>query len=163
MPQLDPHYFLSQIVWLLLTFVPLFFILWKIALPKVGRALEARHERLAGDLGAAEALKREADALLADYEKALAGAHERARSALRKVADEIAAEAAKRHAELGARLGTQIKEGEARIAAARDDALSHIRGVAADAAAAATERLVGLKLSRETVESAVKAASGERS
>jgi F-type H+-transporting ATPase subunit b len=162
MPQLNPHYFLSQIFWLALTFIPLFFILWKLALPKVARVLEARQGRIEGDLKQAETLKREADRLLAEYEKALAGAHEQARAALRKVADEMAAEAVKRHASLGHRLGEQIKEGEARIAAAKDRALANIRGVAAEAATAAAERLIGVKLPAAAVDEAVKASLGER-
>jgi F-type H+-transporting ATPase subunit b len=161
MPQLNPHFFLSQIFWLALTFIPLFFILWKAALPKVSRVLEARHERISGDLSQAEASKLEADRLLAEYEKALAGAHARARAAMRQASDEAAAEAAKRHGALGERLGKQIKEAEGRIAAAKDEALAHIRNVAGEAAAAATERLIGVKLSRSAVEEAVGSAAGK--
>ncbi len=161
MPQLNPHYFLSQIFWLALTFFPLFLILWKVALPKVSRVLEARHGRIAGDLGQAEALKLEADKLVAEYEKALAGAHERARAAMRQASAEAAAEAAKRHAALGERLGKQIKEAEGRIAAAKEEALANIRKVAGEAAAAATERLIGVKLPQSAVDEAVGSAAGE--
>lgn len=162
MPQLDPSSFASQIFWLAITFIPLFVILWKVALPKVGAAIEARRQRIDADLDKAAALKDEAAKVLAAYEKSLAGAHENARTALRKVADELAADSAKRHAELGAKLADEIKDAEGRIAAAKDQALANIRTVAGDAAAAATERLVGMKVGGPAVDKALAAVIGEK-
>lgn len=155
MPQLDPSSFVSQLVWLALTFIPLFLILWKVALPKVAAALEARRQKIAADLDAAAALKNEAAQVLAAYQKALAGAHDNARVELKKVADEAAAAASRRQAELGAKLATEIKDAEARIASAQDKALANIRAVAGDAAAAATERLIGVKIEGATLEKAL--------
>src|SRR5579885_2207560 len=127
MPQLDPSSYPSQIFWLVVTFIPLFFILWKVALPKVGQVIDARRARIEGDLDRATALREEAGKVLAEYEKALAEAHEKARAELRRAGEEMAALAAKRHAELGGRLAEEIRAGEARIAAAKDSALANIR------------------------------------
>ena len=123
MPQLDPASYPSQLFWLVLTFVPLLLILWKVALPKVGAALEARRARIDADLDRAAKLKDEAGAVLAAYQKSLAAAHEAARAELKKVADQAAGEAARRQAELGATLAAQVKDAETRIAAAKDAAL----------------------------------------
>ncbi len=162
MPQLDPSSYPSQLFWLVLTFVPLFFILWKVALPKVAAVLAARQARIESDLDRAATLRDEAAEVLAQYEAALAGAHERARAALRKLADEMAAEAAARHAELGLRLGERVKDAEARIAGARETALANIRGIAGEAAEAATERLIGVKAAPSAVAEALAAETGER-
>lgn len=162
MPQLDPSSYPSQLFWLAVTFIPLFIILWKAALPKIGAALEARRAHIEADLDAAARLKDDASKALAEYEEALASAHEKARGELRKVADEMAAEAAKRHAELGAKLATQVKGAEARIAAAKDAALANIRTVASETAAAAAERLIGIDVEETAAEKAVAAALKER-
>jgi F-type H+-transporting ATPase subunit b len=162
MPQLDPSSYPSQLFWLAVTFIPLFFLLWKVALPKVGAVIEARRARIEADLDKAAALKDEAAKLLADYEKALSGAHEKARAELRKVADEMAAEATRRHAELGARLAGQIRDAETRIADAKNTALANIRTVVGEAASAATERLIGVKASGPAVEQAIAAAMEEK-
>src|SRR5579875_1229995 len=135
MPQLDPSTYVSQLVWLALTFIPLFVILWRVALPKVGAAIEARRAHIEADLDRAAALRDEASKVLAAYEKSLAGAHEKARAELRKVADEMAAEAAQRHAALGAKLAEEV---------------------------AAAERLIGVKVSGPMLEQAVGAAIGEK-
>ena len=74
LPQLDAHTFAPQLFWLVLTFVALYFILSKVALPRIGEVLEERADRIARDLGAAQRLKDDTDKALADYEKALADA-----------------------------------------------------------------------------------------
>ena len=42
MPQLDPSTFASQIFWLVVTFVAMSLILWRIALPRISATLESR-------------------------------------------------------------------------------------------------------------------------
>ena len=60
MPQLDSSTYVGQIFWLLLTFVPLYLILWKVALPRIASVLEQRQEKIEDDLVRAEKLKVEA-------------------------------------------------------------------------------------------------------
>jgi F-type H+-transporting ATPase subunit b len=164
MPQLDPSSYPSQLFWLALTFIPLFFILWKVALPRVGAVIEARRAQIESDLDKAARLKDEAAKALAEYEASLTGAHEKGRAALRAVAEEMAAEAARRNAVAGEKLADQIKEAEARIAAAKGAALANIRTLSGEAASAAVERLIGVKVAGPALERAVAnaAAGGER-
>ncbi|HYB58499.1 MAG TPA: F0F1 ATP synthase subunit B' [Alphaproteobacteria bacterium] len=162
MPQLDPSSFASQLFWLALTFIPLFFILWKVALPRVAAVIEARNARIAADLDQAAMLRDEAKAVLERYEATLKDAHEKGRASLRKTAEEMAADSAKRHAELARELAERIGEAEARIASARDAALANIRGVAGEAAQAATERLIGVKVEGTALAHTVAEAAGEK-
>ena len=162
MPQLDPTHFASQLFWLALTFIPLFLILWKVALPRVAAVIEARNARISADLDRAAMLRDEAAAVLEHYEATLKDAHEKGRASLRKTAEEMAAESAKRHAELARALAERIGEAEARIAAARDAALANIRAVAGEAAQAATERLIGVKVEGAPLAQAVAEAAGEK-
>ena len=55
MPQLDPAGFVPQLFWLAVTFLVLYILMRWVAVPQVGRAIEARRERLDGDLGRGEA------------------------------------------------------------------------------------------------------------
>jgi F0F1-type ATP synthase membrane subunit b/b' len=56
---------------------------------------------------------------------------------------------------LGREIAEQIKAAEENIAAAKQDAVSGIREAAVDAAAGATERLIGVKPSDAAVVAAV--------
>lgn len=164
MPQLDPEFFLTQIVWLAVSFTVLYLILWRVALPRVAAVLETRQDKIDDDLEKAARLKTEAEAALAAYEKTLSDARSEAQTALRNAAAELANEAAKRHGELSERLNREIKAGEDRIAAAKKQAVGSIASIAADAATRATERLVGRAPDAKAVETAVAASlkTGEK-
>lgn len=143
MPQLDPAGFVPQLFWLAVTFVVLFLLMKGLAVPQVGRAIEARRQRLDGDLGRAAELKAQAEEALAAYEKTLATARAEAQATLRQTAERLAAEAAERQRQLAASLGEQIAAAERRIAASKEEALAEIRGIAVDVGQAVVEKLTG--------------------
>jgi F-type H+-transporting ATPase subunit b len=163
MPQLDPAGFLPQLFWLAVTFVILFLLMKFVAVPQVGRAIDARRQQLDGDLGRAAALKTEAEGVLAAYEKALADARTEAQTALRQTAEKMAAEAAERQRQLAAALAEQIAAAEHRIAAGKEAALGEIRGIAIDIGQAVVEKLTGARPPTEAMGAAVGAALAERS
>jgi F-type H+-transporting ATPase subunit b len=144
MPQLDYHTFVPQLVWLAISFVVLYLLMSRLALPKVKAAIEGRRHHLDSDLGrAAAALKVEAEAALAAYQKTLADARAAAQETLRQTGEKLAAEAAERQRQLAATLAEKIAAAEARIAAGKEQALSEIRGIAAEVGTAVVEKLTG--------------------
>src|SRR3546814_2300478 len=93
MPQLDPAFWPTQLFWLAITFIALYLVIWRIALPRIADVLEARQRKLDDDLKKAAALKDEAAAILAEYEKMRATAQASAHEALQKAQDEMKGEA----------------------------------------------------------------------
>jgi len=163
MPQLQQlDTFASQIFWLVLCFVALFFFLRQVALPRVTEVLDARRRKIEGDLEKAAALKADAEKALAQYQAAVAKGREDAQALLRKAGDEAQARAAAAQEALGQKLARQIKGAEERIDAARKAALANVERVSAELAQAATERLIGLKVDAAAAQSAVAAAAKER-
>ena len=163
MPQLEQLYtFPSQIFWLVVSFVALFFFLRQVALPKVTEVLDARRRKIEGDLEKAAALKTDAEKVLAQYQAAVAKGREEAQAFLRKVGDEAQARATAAQDVLGQKLVQQIKGAEERIEAARKAALANIERVSAELAQAATERLIGVKVDAAAAAGAVGAAARER-
>jgi F-type H+-transporting ATPase subunit b len=143
MPQLDYHTFVPQLVWLAISFVVLYVLMSRLALPKVRGVIEGRRHRLDSDLGRAAALKEEAEAALAAYQKTLADARAAAQETLRQTGERLAAEAAERQRQLAATLAEQVAAAEARIAAGKEQALGEIRGIAAEVGTAVVEKLTG--------------------
>ena len=156
MPQLDVSTYSSQIFWLVVTFVVLYFLLWKVALPKVGEVLSQRASKVEQDLTSASNLKQEAEQILADYEARLAEAKSEAQSVMKQAADEIAADAAKQNDALTAKLEKRMQEAEAKIAEAKNDALSNVADIAGEAVAAAGSKLIGADLSDKEIKAAIK-------
>lgn len=158
MPQLEQiGTFLSQAFWLVIAFGVLFFILRTIALPKIQATLEARREKIEGDLDRAQTLRQEAEQVLAEYEAAMAEGREKARSVVREVTEESKTTAAAQHETLAKKLAEEIQGAEARIETAKKDAVSHIRDVAADVVQTATQRLIDSKVDKRSASAAVNA------
>jgi F-type H+-transporting ATPase subunit b len=141
-PPFDKQTFPSQLLWLTLTFVALYLLMSRIALPRIDAILGARRTRISGDLAEAQRLKDESDAAIAAYEKSLADARTRAQALLAESLD--------------AALNARIAEAERGIAAQKSAALANVRDIATEAAAAIVERLIGMApVSREAVVAAV--------
>jgi F-type H+-transporting ATPase subunit b len=155
MPQLDASTFPSQIFWLVIAFVTLYYLMRRKALPRVAEILEARQERIAADLDRAARLREEAEQAQRQQEAVVAEAQARALEQLKAVQERVSAETAQRQAELDADLGRQLAEAEARIGAAREQALGELQSVAAEVAQAAVERLAGLKVSEAEAKAAL--------
>ncbi|MGE5148016.1 MAG: F0F1 ATP synthase subunit B' [Candidatus Eiseniibacteriota bacterium] len=162
MPQLDPTHFSAQVFWLVVTFVVFYLVVARVVLPRIGSVLEDRQSRIDRDLAKAGEFKGEAEKVAAEYEAALAEGRANAQAVLRKTAEAAAAVAAERHAALAERLARDIKTGEERIAKARAEAVGNIRGVAAEVAQAAVERLVGVKVDPARAAAAVDSVAKEQ-
>lgn len=158
MPQLDVTTFSSQIFWLVVTFIALFLIMWRVSVPKIADALEARQKRIDDNLARAEELKKEAEAAMEAYEASLADARSEAQSAVLEANAKLAEESQTREAELGEALAKRIAESEANIAAAMDEAIANIRDAAAEVAVSAAERLTGEAPSADDAGASVDAA-----
>lgn len=161
MPQLDPSTFASQIFWLAVTFLAFLLIAWRVALPKIGRVLEDRRERIDRDIARAAELKNEAEKVLAEYERLSAEGRASAQTLIREANALAAAEAAAEHGKIGKKLAHEIETAERRIADARKSALEGVGDVAAEIAQAATERLIGVKIDKKTAEAAMRKAVKE--
>jgi F-type H+-transporting ATPase subunit b len=80
MPQLDPTWYASQLFWLVVCGAVLYFVMAKIALPRVSRVLAVRDDQVRNDLEKAARLKQEAEDIKVIYTRALRDADERAKS-----------------------------------------------------------------------------------
>ncbi|MFQ5955421.1 MAG: F0F1 ATP synthase subunit B', partial [Kiloniellales bacterium] len=135
MPQLEQlDTYASQIFWLALTFIPLFVILWKVALPRVDEVLDARQRRIETDLERARQSKEEAEEVSAAYDRALAEARSRAHGVLTEASKRLAEVAAAEQAALRRRLAEEEQAAVAGIARARQAAMRNVRQVAIEVA-----------------------------
>ena len=158
MPQFDLATFPTQMIWLAITFAVLYFLMARVALPRVGQVLEDRQKRIDDNLDKAESLKSEADGDAAAYGEKLKDAREQARLAIYESSQAASTESARRHAELGERLAGEIKEAEARIEDAKNAAIAEIGEAAAGVAREAVTHLIGITPSEADASMAIDAA-----
>jgi len=142
-PPFQSENFPSQLVWLVVTFVLLYVLMSRIALPRIAGILADRDKRIADDIGAANRFKEQSENAHAAYEKALADARSRAQSIANATREQQAAAAEATNKQLEAQLHERIAAAEQSIAASRTSAMSNVGSIASDTAAAIVERLIG--------------------
>jgi F-type H+-transporting ATPase subunit b len=155
MPQFDPSVWSPQIIWLIVSFVALYYLMSRFVLPRLNEILEEREFRISDSLRRAENLKQEAEQAVAAYEQTMADARAKAQAQVQASHERAERLAAERHAELGDRLADEIAAAEARIGAARTQAVAGIRDMAAEVAGLAVEKLVGTRPAAENVLAAI--------
>jgi F-type H+-transporting ATPase subunit b len=158
-PPFQSQYFPSQLLWLTLTFVLLYVLMSRIALPRIGAIFAERSKRIADDLKAAQGFKERSDAANAAYQKSLADARARAQAIAGETRAKQAAEAEATNKRLEAQLNERLAAAEQSIAATRTAAMGNVGSIAADTAAAIVERLIGTAPSAQDVAAAVGSAS----
>ena len=71
MPQLNPEFWIAQIFWLVIIFITLYVIIWKLVLPKISDSIENRKKHIINDLNEAQKLKENAEKKLEKYQEVI--------------------------------------------------------------------------------------------
>ena len=156
-PPFQKDTFASQLVSLVIAFAALYLIVSKFALPRVGAVIDERQDTIDGDLAAAQKLKDESDSALKAYESELATARSRAQAIGADTREKLNAASEAERKTLEDKLSQKLAEAEKTIASTREAAMSNVRGIATDAAAAIVQRLSGVTPDSASVGQAVDA------
>jgi F-type H+-transporting ATPase subunit b len=157
MPQLDTSTFANQIFWLLIALAAIYWILARIALPRIEAILTERRGTITNDLLAAEEFKTKAKAAEAAYNEALAQARAEANRIVAETRAAIQADLDAATARANEQIAARTADSEARIAAIRASAEESVALVATDTAEALVAALGG-----RADAAAVKAAVADR-
>jgi F-type H+-transporting ATPase subunit b len=144
---LYPHW--PELIVAALAFGVLFLFMWKFAIPRVNQTLEARRERIQGDLEKAEQSKEEAAKLLGDYREQLSGAREEANRIIedaRKTAEQLRkdleAKAEKEYQAIVARAQEEIRT-------ERDRVFEELKAQVGELSVGIAGKVVGKKLEKD--------------
>jgi F-type H+-transporting ATPase subunit b len=154
-PPFESEHFPSQLLWLTISFVLLYVLMSKIALPRIGAILEERYRLVSDDLAAAERLKEQSNAAHAAYEKALDDARNRAHTIASSTREQQAREAEALHKRLEAQLNERLAAADQSIAKSRSVAMGSVRTIAGETASAIVERLIGQQPRQEEIAAAL--------
>jgi len=130
-------------------------LLWKGVPAMVGKMLDQRANVIAAELEEAKRLRAEAAALLADYQKRAAGAESEAQSIIAAATAEAAQFQKESRAALEAQIARRAAAAQDKIAQAEAAALNEIRGLAADTAVNAAQKLIAARLDEARAKSLI--------
>ncbi len=154
LPQLCPDWMGNQIFWLIVSLVVIFFVLSRIALPRIAAILAERQGSITNDLAAAEDLKVKASEAEAAYDKALANARSDAQAIVAQTKSDIKADLDAAMAQADAEIAAKTAEGEKAIDEIRAGALDAVKVVAKDTAREIVAAMGG-KADAKTINAAV--------
>ena len=157
-PPFDSSTFASQLLWLAITFGLFYYLMSKVVLPRISDILEVRSDRIAQDLDEANRLKQESDEAIAAYEQELAEAKSKAHAIAVEASDKAKAEAETYRQKVEAELTAKLSIAEDKIAEIKKAALSEVGSIAQDTTTVLVNELLGGKISKTVVASAIKQA-----
>ena len=160
LPQLNFETWPSQVFWLLVALVVLYYLMSRIALPRIASVLEERADAIAGDLDRAEELKRKAEEAEQAYKQALADARAKAQAIAAETRAEIQGEIDAAIARADAEISARTAESERRIGEIRESAIQNVRQVAEETAVAIVDGILPGVAEEDAVRSAVHARLG---
>jgi F-type H+-transporting ATPase subunit b len=158
MPQLSQlsQVYLSQFLWLAIALAFIFFVIARGMVPKIQATVEAREQRIAGDLEAAQKARTAAD----ETEAAWRDRMDAARAEAGRIAQEAKADSARdTEAKVKAaadKINDKVEAAQSAIRDALASARGEIESVAAEAAQDMVRRLTGLAIDKKEAAAAVK-------
>ena len=147
----------GQLFWLLLTFGVIYLFIGRGMVPKIEATVEARDQRIAGDLAAARDANAAADRAEEDYRDRANSAREEARGVVQESTARATRATEARMKELGDELDARQAEAEAAIAARKGEAMTQIESVAAEAAQDIVAKLSPVRVTKPEAARAVEA------
>ena len=159
MPQLSQlsEVYLSQFLWLAIALGFIFFVIARGMVPKIQATVDAREQRIAGDLEAAQKARAAAD----ETEAAWRDRMDAARAEAARISQEAKAESGRNtEAKVKAaadKIGLKVEAAQAKIRQSVNSARSEIESVAAEATQEMVRRVSGLTVDKKEAAAAVKA------
>ncbi len=155
MPQLDFSVWPPQLIWLAITFTALYFIMARVALPRISGVIEHRRDRIANDLDRAQEFRDKSEKAREDYETALSEARKQAHDIAQDTRDRLASLTERQRAMSEAALTNKIEEAEASIAETKARVLAKLDEISVETTSELVETLVGKAAKPAEVKKAV--------
>ncbi len=156
LPQLNADDFAPQLVWLALTFGALYWIMARIALPRIADVLEKRRDHIATDIDAAHKFKKRSEEAEAAYKASLADAKAKAHTIAQDTRDKLNIKTDAKRADVDSQINAKLMDAEKRIKTAKKSALKEINVIATTTTKDIVEHLIGNKTSDKDLANALK-------
>lgn len=134
MPQLEVSTYITQIFWLITTFLCFWLVMDKIVVPQIAKMIDARKRKYEDFIRKAEEINKKALDSLQHYEETLAVAKEKASKQIRENEIELKEFFITKEEEINQRLKVKISENENMLQREKDDTLKQIEKMSEEAA-----------------------------
>ena len=151
MPQLNPEFWISQILWLIITFGILFIVLTKVILPKISDNLETRKSQILENIETADKQKEESQKKIDEYEKIILESKLKAKSYFNEAREKILDDINKKRTALEKDLDEEISGVEKELSDLKIKSGEKINKIAAETSAELIKELIGEEVNSSSI------------
>ena len=151
MPQLNPEFWISQIVWLVITFGALYVILSKVILPKISNNLESRRSQILENIEIAEKQREESEEKLKEFDKIILNSKLEAKNLFNEARQKVLNEIDKKRSEMEKNLEEEISSAEKEIQSLNNNSTENIKKIATETSLNLIQQLIGEEINKESI------------
>ena len=155
MPQLNPEFWVSQIVWLVLTFGILYIVLSKLILPKISDNLESRKSQILENIETAETQREESEKKLKEFEKIILDSKIEAKNHFNEVRQKTLEDINNKRSALEKDIDKEIRAAEEEINNLKTNSNEKIKNIAVETSAELIKHLIGEEANNSSISAIV--------
>lgn len=160
MPQLNSATFVSQIFWLIISFMIMWLVVSRFVAPKISEIVKRRQRKIDDCISAAEDFKSSAEELISRYNSAIEKAEKQADETWQKTNDELKKQFADLQEEMNERLQKKMSESKDDLRRIEQTIKSRIDIMAADLSEELLQKLNIPGIGREEIDEILKEDAG---
>lgn len=141
MPQLDSSSFISQIFWLTVTFLTLWFVMSLFVIPRIAEIIDERRQKIETNIQKAERLNKQAMLSLERYEQSIEQAKKDIDDRISAEKEQLEASFELKKAEVNQYLNQKIADNETIIKKEREETLKEVHRISEDIAELILQKL----------------------
>ena len=155
MPQLNPEFWISQIVWLVLTFGVLYIVLSKLILPKISENLESRKSQILENIETAENQREESEKKLKEFEKIILESKLEAKNYFNEARQKILDDINSKRLALEKDIDEEISAAEQEVNNLKIGSHEKIRNIAVETSSELIKQLIGEEANNSSISAIV--------
>ena len=155
MPQLNPEFWISQIVWLVLTFGILYIVLSKLILPKISDNLESRKSQILENIEMAESQREESEKKLKEFEKIILESKLEAKNYFNEARQKILKDINNKKVALEKDIDNEISAAEQEVNNLKISSSEKIKKIAIETSSELIKKLIGEEANNSNISAIV--------
>jgi len=155
MPQLNPEFWVSQIVWLVLTFGILYIVLSKLILPKISDNLESRKSQILENIETAETQREESEKKLKEFEKIILESKLEAKNYFNEARQKILEDINNKRVALEKDIDNEISATEQEVNNLKITSIEKIKNIAVETSSELIKQLIGEEANSSSISAIV--------
>ena len=155
MPQLNPEFWIAQVFWLIIIFISLYVVVWKLFLPRITYSIENRKSKIVNDLDEAQKLKETAEKKLDEYDKIIEQSKKEAKKIIEESRKRLDKDIENKRLKFNDEIEKELLACEKEIKDLKKSSISNIKSIAKDTSSEVIKKITNIEINKSSVSAIV--------